>query len=115
LVLHGEQLLHETLEAIAVARAKLETIPGIALVDASLVGQMGIAGYDPLRLVVDVRETGRTGYEIADALRRSYDVIPELATQATIVFIVGLGERTATLLRLAGDLEEVVKRIACEG
>ena len=33
LVLHGEQLLHETLEAIAVARAKLETIPGIALVD----------------------------------------------------------------------------------
>src|SRR5919197_6677906 len=78
LVLHGEQLLHETLEAIAVARAKLETIPGIALVDASLVGRMGIAGYDPLRIVLDVRGTGRTGYEIADALRRSYDVHVEL-------------------------------------
>jgi len=74
-----------------------------------------VADWDPLRVVVDVRETGRTGYEIADALRRSYDVIPELATQATIVFIVGLGERAATLLRLAGDLEEVVKRMACEG
>ena len=49
--LHGEQLLHETLEAIDVARAKLETIPGIALVDASLVGRMGVAGYDPLRIV----------------------------------------------------------------
>src|SRR5918912_1842143 len=49
LVLHGEQLLHETLEAIAVARAKLETILGIALVDSSLVGRMGVAGYDPLR------------------------------------------------------------------
>ena len=78
LVLHGEQLLHETLEAIAVARAKLETIPGIALVDASLVGRMGVAGYDPLRIVLDVRGTGRTGYEIADALRRSYDVHLEL-------------------------------------
>jgi len=112
LVLHGEQLLHETLEAIAVARAKLETIPGIALVDSSLVGQMGIAGYDPLRIVVDVRGTGRTGFEIADALRRSYDVHLELPTQATLVFIVGLGESVASLRRLAGDIEETVKRIA---
>jgi arginine decarboxylase len=115
MALHGEQLLHETLQAIGACREKLATIPGIGLVDSAFVGRPGVAGYDPLRLVVDVRETGRTGYEIADALRRSYDVIPELATQATVVFIVGLGERAATLLRLAGDLEEVVKRIACEG
>jgi arginine decarboxylase len=115
LVLHGEQLLHETLEAIAQARTKLETIPGIALVDDALVGRMGVAGYDPLRIVVDVRGTGRTGYEIADALRRSYDVHLELPTQATLVFIVGLGEPVAALRRLAGDIEETVKRIARPG
>src|SRR3954463_5777558 len=115
LVLHGEQLLHETVEAIAVARAKLQTIPGIALVDSSLVGRMGIAGYDPLRIVVDVRGTGRTGYEIADALRRSYDVHLGLPTPATLVFIVGLGEPVAALRRLAGDIEETVKRIARPG
>jgi arginine decarboxylase len=115
LVLHGEQLLHETLEAIAQARAKLETIPGIALVDDALVGRMGVAGYDPLRIVVDVRGTGRTGYEVADALRRSYDVHLELPTQATLVFIVGLGEPVAALRRLAGDIEETVKRIARPG
>jgi arginine decarboxylase len=115
LALHGEQLLYETLEAIGVARAKLDTIDGIALVDASLVGRMGIAGYDPLRIVVDVRGTGRTGYEIADALRRSYDVHVELPMQATIVFIVGLGESAATLRRLAGDVDEVVKRLAEPG
>src|ERR687887_304717 len=115
LALHGEQLLFETLEAIQVARAKFETIPGIALVDASLVGRMGVAGYDPLRIVVDVRGTGRTGYEIADALRRSYDVHLELPTQATLVFIVGLGESVAALRRLAGDIEETVKRVARPG
>jgi arginine/lysine/ornithine decarboxylase len=92
LSLHGEQILWETLQAIEVARAKFETIPGIALVDAELVGQMGVAGYDPMRIVLDVRGTGRTGYEIADALRRSYDVHVELPMQATVVFIVGLGE-----------------------
>src|ERR671939_1939875 len=115
LSLHGEQLLFETLEAIGVARAKLETIDGIALVDASLVGRMGVAGYDPLRFVLDVRGTGRTGYEIADALRRSYDVHLELPMQATVVFIVGLGEQAATLRRLAGDVDEIVKRIAEPG
>jgi arginine decarboxylase len=111
LALHGEQLLHETLEAIGVARAKLETIDGIGLVDDALVGRMGVAGYDPLRIVLDVRGTGRTGYEIADELRRSYDVHVELPMQATVVFIVGLGESPAALRRLAGDVDEVVKRL----
>src|SRR3954454_13260047 len=115
LVLHGEQLLHETLEAIAQARAKLDSIPGIALVDDSLVGRMRGAGYDPLRIVVHVRGTGRTGYEIADALRRSYDVHLEMPPEATLVFIVGLGEPVAALRRLAGDIEETVKRIARPG
>jgi arginine decarboxylase len=115
LALHGEQLLHETLEAIGVARAKLETIEGIGLVDDALVGRMGVAGYDPLRIVLDVRGTGRTGYEIADELRRSYDVHVELPMQATVVFIVGLGESPAALRRLAGDVDEVVKRLSEPG
>jgi arginine decarboxylase len=115
LALHGEQLLWETIQAIGVARAKLETIPGIAMVDAGLVGRMGITGHDPLRVVLDVRGTGRTGYEIADALRRSYDVHVELPMQATIVFIAGLGESAANLRRLAGDVDEVVKRLEKPG
>jgi arginine/lysine/ornithine decarboxylase len=115
LVLHGEQLLFETLEAIGVARAKLETIDGIALVGASVVGRMGVTGHDPLRIVLDVRGTGRTGYEIADELRRSYDVHVELPMQATIVFVVGLADSAGMLRRLAGDVEEVVKRLSEPG
>jgi arginine/lysine/ornithine decarboxylase len=115
LALHGEQLLHETLEAIEVARAKLKTIPGIALVDSALVGRMGVAGYDPLRMVLDVRGTGRTGYEIADELRRTYDVHAELPMQATVVFVIGLRDTAAELRRLAGDVDEVVKRTSEPG
>jgi arginine decarboxylase len=111
LALHGEQLLHETLRGIDAARAKLETIEGIQLVDHRFVGRPGVAGYDPLRIVLDVRGTGRTGYELADALRRSYDVHPELATQATIVLVVGIGETLHALARVAGDVEEVVARL----
>ena len=116
MALHGEQLLHETLAGDrGVPREARDDPLRSGWSTARFVGRPGIAGYDPLRIVVDVRETGRTGYEVADALRRSYDVIPELATQATIVFLVGLAERRETLLRLAGDLEEVVKRIGTDG
>ncbi len=111
LAMHGEQLLHETLEAIRVAREKLHTIEGLALVDAAMIGRMGVAGYDPLRIVLDVRNTGRTGYEIAEELRHCYDVHVELPMQATVVLVVGLVESAATLLRVAGDIEEVVKRL----
>jgi arginine/lysine/ornithine decarboxylase len=35
--------------------------------------------------------------------------------QATIVFVVGLGESAATLRRLAGDVDEIVKRLSAPG
>ena len=115
LALHGEQLLHETLAGIARAREKLAAIDCLALIDEAFVGRPGVAGYDPLRIVLDVRATGVTGYDVADALRRSYDAQLELATQATIVLVVGMGEPAATLERVAGDVEEVVKRLATGG
>ena len=77
--------------------------------------QPGVADCDPLRIVLDVRGTGRSGYEVADALRQAYDVQPELATQATVVLVVGIGERADALERMAGDIDEIVKRIAATG
>ena len=112
LAVHGEQLLHETLTALEAAREKLRAIDGVALVADDMVGRPGVADYDPLRLVLDVRHTGCTGYEIADAVRLSYDVHVELATQATIVLVVGIAEQREALLRVAGDLEETVRRMA---
>jgi arginine/lysine/ornithine decarboxylase len=114
MALHGEQLLHETLQAIDECREKLTTIASIALVDSRFVGRRASPATTGCGSS-STRETGRTGYEVAETLRRSYDVNAELATQATVVFLVGLGERRETLLRLAGDLEEVVKRIGTEG
>lgn len=115
LAIHGEALLHRTIAAAARTRECLAAIPGIAVVGEELVGLPGVAGWDPLRIVLDVRETGRTGYEVADALRQGYDVQPELATQATLVLVLGAGQPVDVLERLAGDVEETVKRIRIEG
>ncbi len=115
LAVHGEALLHETLRAGRVTREKLGTTPGIAVVGPELVGRPGIADWDPLRLVLDVRDTGCSGYEVAEALRHDYDVQVELATHSTIVSVLGVAERPEALERFAGDVDEIVKRIRRAG
>jgi arginine decarboxylase len=81
----------------------------------SFVGRPGIAGWDPLRIVIDVRGTGCTGYQVAAALRASYDIYIELATHATLVLVLGLGQPVEALERLAQDFPETVRRIARPG
>lgn len=115
LSMHGEALLHETLAAVRRTREKLASIPGLRVIGDDFVGTPGVADWDPLRIVLDVRGTGRTGYEVADALRRTYDVNVELATHATLVLLVGIGESPVALERVGGDLDEIVRAIATEG
>ena len=62
-----------------------------------------------------VREAGRTGYEVADALRQSFAVQVELAPQATFVLVLGMYQPESDLVRVGGDIEETVKRIAIAG
>jgi lysine decarboxylase len=111
LAVHGELLLDRTIKAAARAREEIAEIPGCSIVGEQWVGRPGIAGWDPLRIVIDVRGTGHTGYQVASALRASYDIHVELATHATIVLVLGLGQPVEPLDRVAHDLAETVKRI----
>ena len=116
LAVHGEQLLHETLGAIEQAREKLRSIDGVELIDDGLAGRPGVAAYDPLRIVLDVRGTGRTGVELAAALRETlrhprrarHDGDDRASSSAS-------PSARETLLRAAGDVEEVVGRLRRDG
>ncbi len=115
LAIHGEALLDRTLAAAARAREAIGAIPGCTIVGEDLVGAPGVAGWDPLRIVIDVRGTGCTGYEVAGALRAAFDVQVELATQATLVLVLGLDQPTDALDRFTHDLASTVARIARPG
>jgi arginine decarboxylase len=110
LAAHGEALLDRTLAASFRAREAIDAIPGVAVVGEGLVGRPGVAGWDPLRIVIDVRGTGCTGYELAAELRAGYDIYIELATHATIVLVLGLGQPVEPLDRFAHDFAETVRR-----
>ncbi|MDQ6835911.1 MAG: amino acid decarboxylase [Actinomycetota bacterium] len=115
LAAHGEALLDRTLAASARAREAIEAIPGCAVVGEDMVGRPGVHGWDPLRIVIDVRGTGCTGYELAAELRASYDIYVELATQATLVLVLGMGQPVEPLERFAHDFAETVRRISRTG
>jgi lysine decarboxylase len=68
-----------------------------------------------MRIVIDVRGTGCTGYEVAAALRGRYDIHVELATHATMVLVLGLGPDPEPLERFGHDFAETVPRISRPG
>ncbi len=115
LAVHGEALLDRTIRASYDARAAIESVSGCSVVGEGLVGRPGIAGWDPLRIVIDVRGTGCTGYEVAAALRASFDIYVELATHATLVLVLGLGQTVDPLERLWHDFAETVRAISRPG
>lgn len=112
---HGTELLEETLAALTTTREAIAAIPGLAVLDESMVGQPGIAGWDPLRLAVDVRGTGSTGYRLAKTAFDDSGVDIELHSENVVVAIFGLGEPAAAAgERLVAALREAVGRIEAE-
>ena len=103
LVIHGQALLSRTIAA-SDARPRGHRRDDAAASSArSSSGTPGVAGWDPLRIVIDVRATGCSGYEVAAALRSAYDIHVELATHATMVLVLGLRQPEEALDRFAHD------------
>ena len=110
----GARLLEETVRALAVARQAIARIPGLDVLDEGLGERPGVHAYDPLRLVVDVRGTGVSGYRLAQ-LMRERDIHPELAGENVIVAVFGMGEtETDNAARLVEALEQAVSQLPGE-
>jgi arginine decarboxylase len=108
---HGEELLAETLSTLETARERIRSIEGLDVLDERLVSP-GVAGWDPLRLTVDVRATGITGHRCAALLRENSGVYLELATETVVVGSFGMGGKAAPLAdRFVEGLERIVAEL----
>jgi arginine/lysine/ornithine decarboxylase len=110
----GAELLAETIGALADARERIRAIPGLDALDERIVSRAGAVGWDPLRLAVDVRETGATGHHFAARLRE-HDAHMELAAETVVVATFGMGgEAQALVDRLLATIELVVAELSAE-
>ena len=115
-VTQGRELLGETMEALAAARAAIRALPGLDVLDESIAGRPGVYGYDPLRLAIDVRGTGATGYELAALMLAEDDIIFELFGENVVVAIFGMAEDVGPEVeRLVAALERALERLDVPG
>ena len=112
----GRELLEETVAGLATARAAIRALPGLDVLDESIAGRPGVHAYDPLRLAVDVRGTGATGYELATLTLEHDDINWELYGENVMVAIFGMAEHVGPAAeRLVAALEHALDRLDAAG
>jgi lysine decarboxylase len=87
-------------------------IATLDVLDERLAGRPGVAGWDPLRLSIDVRGTGVTGYRLASVMGELDDINFELASENVVVAVFGMGAPAKPQAdRLLGALRRAVEQI----
>ncbi len=110
--IRGEDLLGETIATLERTREQVRGIPGLDVLDERLAGRSGVAGWDPLRLSIDVRGTGTTGYRLATVARELDDINFEMASENVAVAVFGMGAPAEPLAgRLLAALRHAVEQI----
>ena len=113
---NGRELLAETIASLNEARATIRELPGLDVLDESIAGRPGVYAYDPLRLAIDVRGTGATGYQLAELTLQHDDINWELYGENVVVAIFGMGERVAPEVeRLVAALRHALEMIEAPG
>lgn len=111
-VLRGAELIEDSIAVLAKTRAAIRELPGFDVIDDRLLQHPGVYDYDPLRLAIDVRGTGASGYEIARVLREEHDLHLELRTEQMLVAVFGLAEPAEeSCQRLINGLESTAARL----
>ncbi|MGE2734877.1 aminotransferase class I/II-fold pyridoxal phosphate-dependent enzyme [Mycolicibacterium vaccae] len=69
MVEHGHDLLGAALELAGDVRQRIEQIPDVAVLDSELLGHQASHDLDRLQILMDVADTGTSGYQGADWIR----------------------------------------------
>lgn len=112
-VIRGGELIEGALAVLAETRAAIRAVPGLEVLDERMLRHPGIYDFDPLRLAIDVRGTGASGYELGALLRENSGIHLELSGERMVVAVFGMAEPVAeSCQRLLRGLEESVDRVS---
>lgn len=88
----GRKILDAVLQKVEATRAAVDALPGVEPLGESFLGLRSVHDYDPLRLAIDIRGLGISGYRLAAELQRTADINLELAEEGVVVLLFGMEE-----------------------
>jgi arginine decarboxylase len=109
MALHGKALLDRTIELAQRARTAIRQIPGLWCYGEDLVGNYGIAEYDPTKLVIRVTDTGLSGKEFAAELWSRFNLTVEFADPWQLICSITIADTPDRIDRLIGALRAVAQ------
>jgi arginine/lysine/ornithine decarboxylase len=110
MALHGWALMELTMALAARARAGLQAIPGVQVVDADGLG-LPAERFDATRLVIDTQELGLDGYSVERILRDEFGIAPEMSDRAGIVCLITIGDTRQSVDCLIGALTALAREV----
>jgi arginine decarboxylase len=105
MALEGEELMAQTIELAKIARARIDRIPGLAVVKLDT-ATPGCKYLDPTRITVTVTGLNLTGFA-ADEILTQLGVVAELPSMRHLTFIISIGNRQSDIDRLVEALTEL--------
>jgi len=103
MALDGTTLIERTISLANQARRRLNALPGTRVLDTRM---HGYPTTDMTRLVVDVSDSGLTGYA-AEQMLRADGIAPEMSDLHSIVCLITIGDRQASIDRLVAGIAEL--------
>ncbi|KJS23395.1 MAG: arginine decarboxylase [Clostridiaceae bacterium BRH_c20a] len=108
MVLHGKERLLQTIELTRKAKEELGKIPGIYVLDTDILNSDGKYALDPIKLVINVRDLGFSGFEIERILRKKHHIQLELSDLFNIIALVTIGDDENTINTFINAFKEIV-------
>ncbi|MGO1319974.1 MAG: aminotransferase class I/II-fold pyridoxal phosphate-dependent enzyme [Galactobacter sp.] len=105
----GGDALGVSVDQAEALRSRVRSIPTLGVVSDCFEEYPDIAGSDPLRVSIDVRGTGLTGYQVREALANEHAVYVEIATVGAVAAFLGPG-KVLDLDRFETALRAVLER-----
>lgn len=83
MVAHGHELLSAALELAHDVRQRIDTLPGVEVLEDVLLGAEASHDLDRLQVLVDVSGTGTSGYQARDWLREHTQLLSDMGGRPT--------------------------------
>ncbi|MGI6630694.1 MAG: aminotransferase class I/II-fold pyridoxal phosphate-dependent enzyme [Bacillota bacterium] len=109
---NGGKLAEKTLDLAWDFRNKVTQLEGVLCLDRENINSSVLTGWDATKILLNARNLGLNGFELAQELRRKYRIQPEMASWEGVLLMVTIGDTKERMDYLFDSLKDLVSRFS---